>query len=110
MEFREVYLECDIGTDVTSAIYEFQKMYIKLSNMHINIEFDDMAYFIREPWCLFVSQNNVSCDHTRYIFIDYLTQNKIVEYGLRLQKACYQKRQEEQETSILTEAHKTQGG
>lgn len=110
MAFREVYIECDAATDVMYAVYNFQRVYTKLSKMHVNVTFDDLSYFIRQPWCLFVSQNNVSCDHTRYIFIDYQTQNKIIEYGIRIQKACHKKRQEEQEAGVFTETHKNQGG
>ena len=107
MEFREVYVECDKNMDVLSEISKFQSTYIRLSNMkNATVHFDDVMYFMTRSWCLFVSQNNVSCSHTRYIFIDYSDGTKILEYGLRLQKACHQKRQEEPEISILTETFK----
>ena len=106
MEFREVYVECDTCTDVFSEIASFERMYVKLSNMKVDVYFDDVMYFMSKPWCLFVSQNNVSCSHTRYIFIDYGSNTKITEYGLRTKKACHQKRQEESETSVLTKTYK----
>src|SRR6056300_2077103 len=106
MEFREVYVECEAYTDVFSEIIQFQRTYTKFSKMKVNVHFDDVMYFVTRPWCLFVTQNNVRCSHTRYIFIDYDSNSKIMEYGLRLQKACHQKRQEEPETGFFTKAYK----
>ena len=106
MEFREVYVECDCLTDVFIEIASFQKTYMKFAEMKMNVHFDDVAYFTMKPWCLMVTQNNIQCDHTRYMFIDYASGRKITEYGLRLQKTCHQKRQEKQEGGIFTKTYK----
>jgi len=106
VQFREVYIECEPAVDIFSEIVAFQKTHTKLSKLKVNVYFDDVTYFMLQPWCLFVSQNNVSCDYTRYIFISYSSNKKIAEYGLRFQKACHQKRQEKQETGIFTKTYK----
>ena len=107
MEFREVYVECDTHVDILTEISKFQSTYVTLSRMkNATVHFDDVMYFMKQTWCLIASQNNVRCAHTRYIFIDYESGTKIAEYGLRLQKACHQKRHEEQEIDLLTETFK----
>ncbi|QIG59655.1 hypothetical protein [Dishui Lake phycodnavirus 3] len=104
VQFREVYVECETLVDVYEEIYTFQQKCTAFAK--INARFDDVTYFVLRPWCVYASQNNVSCQYTRYIFIDYNSGKKITEYGLRLQKACHKKRQEEQEVGLLTETHK----
>lgn len=91
-DVREVHIQCTSNAEI-----ENYNQFHKLLEKYAGLKIKDVAYLRRQDWVKWVMEYRAKNQkYTKYIF-----------YGLQgTKKACYQERQEEQETCVFAKTHK----